>query len=305
MSNWCTTNITMEARDESPAALAAIKNLKKNIEYFFNSPADDISLAYNGFGNTWLGNFVLQNNIGCEVSSLQNSAEDTTEKYIYNDAFECKDGKRIYSIYRCRGSIEYMDDFYDDDEEITSFSFTQADAWSPCLLMWKEIIARNYSDANGPLILLWYQAEEPGCELYYTNDVDGRFYPDTWVMNANIEPIYPSLDLVSGNEINLYEWFDNDDEVLSFINNNITSHKFETVEQAVEFIQYAVSAVPLFRNYKADDDGLFADAYPIGTYGINDYFECHEYKFADVEDVDYINEDVYKIIKKLKLEENK
>ena len=125
MPNWCTTNITMEARDESPAAKAAIKNLKKNIEYFFNSPADDISLATNGFCNTWLGNFVLQNNIGYEVSRLQNSAENTTEKRIYDSAFKCKDGKRIYSIYHCRGSIQYMDDFYDDDEEINSFYFTQ------------------------------------------------------------------------------------------------------------------------------------------------------------------------------------
>lgn len=296
MPNWCTTNITMEARDESPAAKAAIKNLKKNIEYFFNSPADDISLATNGFCNTWLGNFVLQNNIGYEVSRLQNSAENTTEKRIYDSAFKCKDGKRIYSIYHCRGSIQYMDDFYDDDEEITSFSFTQEDAWSPCLLMWKEIIARNYSDANGPLILIWYQAEEPGNEIYFTNDTEGRFYPDTWILEGNIEPRHPNLDMIPPEGIYFYDFYSNDDEVLSFIEDNITSRKFETVEQASEFIHNELESVPLFVNHNPEIEN-------IQYYDDCEYFGAHEYRFAEMEDIDYVDDDEYKIIKKL--EENK
>ena len=296
MPNWCTTNITMQVRDESAAAKAAIKNLKENIEYFFNSPdTNDISLAYNGFGNSWLGNYVLQNNIGCDVSSLQNIAETATERSIYDCSFKCKDGKRIYSIYHCRGSIQYMDDFYDDDEEITSFSFTQEDAWSPCLLMWKEIIARNYSDANGPLILIWYQTEEPGNEIYFTNDTEGRFYPDTWILEGNIEPRHPNLDMIPPEGIYFYDFYSNDDEVLSFIEDNITSRKFETVEQASEFIHNELEAVPLFANYNSKTKTI--------QYCDCEYFGAHEYKFADIEDVDYIEDAEYEVIKKL--EENK
>ena len=294
MPNWCTTNITMQARDESAAAKAAIKNLKENIEYFFNSPDNDISLVRNDFGNSWLGNFILQNNIGCDVSSLQN-AETDTERCMYNSAFESKDGKRIYSIYRCRGSITYMDDFYDDYEDITSFSFTQEDAWGPCLLMWKEIIARNYSDANGPLILIWYQAEEPGNELYFTNDTEGRFYPDTWILEGDIKPRHPNLDMIPPEGIYFYDFYSNDNEVLSFIKNNITSRNFKTVEQASEFIHNELESVPLFVNHNPEIEN-------IQYYDDCEYFGAHEYRFAEMEDIDYVNDDEYKIIKKL--EEN-
>lgn len=296
MPNWCITNITMEARDDSPAALAALKSLKKNIEYFFNSPANDISLAYNGFGNSWLGNYILQNNIGYDVSSLQNST-DAKEKEIYDCSFECKDGKRIYSIYRCRGSIQYTDDFCDDDEdeEFSFFSFTQEDAWTPCLLMWKEIIARNYSDANGPLILIWYQTEEPGNEIYFTNDTERNFYPDTWILEGVIKPRHTNLDMIPPEGIEFYDFYSNDNEVLSFIKNNITSRNFETVEQASEFINNELEAVPLFLNHNPEIKNV--------QYCDCEYFGAHEYKFAEIEDVDYIYEDEYKIIKKL--EENK
>ena len=188
-----------------------------------------------------------------------------------------------------------MDDFYDDYEDITSFSFTQEDAWGPCLLMWKEIIARNYSDANGPLILIWYQAEEPGNEIYFTNDTEGRFYPDTWILEGNIEPRHPNLDMIPPEGIYFYDFYSNDDEVLSFIEDNITSRKFETVEQASEFIHNELESVPLFVNHNPEIENI--------QYCDCEYFEAHEYRFAEMEDIDYVDDDEYKIIKKL--EENK
>lgn len=98
------------------------------------------------FGNNWLGN--------CLVKSGVMSFEEAA-----------------YGDIRCRGTIDYVE--YTDDEELT---METSSAWSPAIAMWELI-----NDELGLDLSIVYTAEEPGCELYWTNDsaVEGTWMYDT------------------------------------------------------------------------------------------------------------------------------
>ncbi len=107
----------------------------------------------NSWGNDWLGLLVEK---GLDM-------DPTSEK-----------------SYECRGA------FYDlnlskDGDEMTVNTET---AWAPMMDLWFEI-CRKY--IPGSQIL--YDAEEPGCGLYVTNNSDheGTYYIDSW--NDDIESI--------------------------------------------------------------------------------------------------------------------
>lgn len=96
----------------------------------------------NGFGIIWLGNIVLGSGIG----TIDKDKETDIE---------------------CRGWLEYMQL---DDNTLTLQTET---AWSPKLKMWK-LLCEKYLP-NSEII---YSAEEPGMELFCTNDSDliGKYH---------------------------------------------------------------------------------------------------------------------------------
>ena len=72
---------------------------------------------------------------------------------------------------RCRGSVtylEFMGDYISIDTET---------AWVPMMLMWQKLVDKYLPDAE-----ITYFAEEPGCQLYWTNDpiYVGDYRVDFW-----------------------------------------------------------------------------------------------------------------------------
>ena len=87
------------------------------------------------FGGYWLGNCLVKSG----VMSFDEAA---------------------YGDIRCRGTIDYVE--YTDEDELT---METSSAWSPAVEMWYLINDKLNLDLD-----IVYTAEEPGCELYWTND---------------------------------------------------------------------------------------------------------------------------------------
>lgn len=133
-------------------------------KFVFTGNAQDITDIYNkiteytsssigksDFGNCWLGNVLIGFGFGDKIDSK-------TDRL------------------RCRGSITdigEIEDYYDS----FSFEFWTDTAWCPMVRMWNEIIAKHYDNR----ISVSWLAEEPGCCLYETNDMDMFGHDRYWL----------------------------------------------------------------------------------------------------------------------------
>lgn len=73
----------------------------------------------------------------------------------------------------CRGEI---DDVIELDSE-TNLCFTTTTAWVDKPEVW-DFVLKNY-----PSITYYYLVEEPGCCYYITNDIDGKYFPDRFIVD--------------------------------------------------------------------------------------------------------------------------
>ena len=65
----------------------------------------------------------------------------------------------------------------------------------------------EFADLLGELfedIGIWWRAEEPGCELYQTNDEDGDYFPERYFVDTCINGEYDSEYFTSKDAV--YEW---------------------------------------------------------------------------------------------------
>lgn len=167
MPNWCMTNVTIQTYDKDKAARFG--------ELLTKWTSKDY--RENGFFNhTWLGNIVGNSGL---------ATYDETK-----GSFFTKDGVNI----RCRGSL---DDWTVDDDCIHLF---MSHAWSPMLRMWRLLVDKYFPEAD-----ITFNAEEPGCELYATNDpyYVGTFYVDAWEVPDEYKEKMKSLDM-NGSDISEY-----------------------------------------------------------------------------------------------------
>lgn len=74
---------------------------------------------------------------------------------------------------RCRGEI--IDFSMDGDILVIS----QSTAWCE-QEEFRYFLERHYSGMK-----IYYQEEEPGCEVYYTNDETGEYFPDRYVLDSS------------------------------------------------------------------------------------------------------------------------
>lgn len=76
---------------------------------------------------------------------------------------------RFYDCYSCRGAIESVD-LDEANNEVTIFA---EDAWAPHPQLLVDFVHDYDEEAQ-----IYYTAEEPGCEIYCTNDPDevGHIY---------------------------------------------------------------------------------------------------------------------------------
>lgn len=144
MANWCSTRISMRSKDKEQ-----VKKLYDLIEEWTSEERNH----KNGFGNDWLGNVVLNAEIGTVDTN------PTTD-------------------LKCRGWISDLDI---DDEELVIWTET---AWVPMLKMWVEVRDKYLPDAD-----IIYEATEEGCGVFWTNDLDyGECY---MVANYNLNDYVP------------------------------------------------------------------------------------------------------------------
>lgn len=72
------------------------------------------------------------------------------------------------SELRCRGSIMEIGDVYEMENGKSAFDISTETAWVPMAKMWEEVIKKLDLDS----VRFAYEAEEPGCELYWIYDPD-------------------------------------------------------------------------------------------------------------------------------------
>ena len=80
--------------------------------------------------------------------------------------------------YRCRGEI--IDYSFDGDILVIS----QYTAWC------EQEGVRRIIQEKFPSIKVYYREEEPGCEVYYTNDITGDYFPETYFLDSYDEQLY-------------------------------------------------------------------------------------------------------------------
>lgn len=166
MPNWCQTDITFVAnRNEGQRAIDALHDLYEKIRTQCNG---NTSLMDNGFGSEWLGNFAIMYKL-IEPEQINNNNTNP---------------------YHCRGSIESVEELEGENE--SSFYIQTEEAWTPCLAMWQEIIRRYYSINGVALIEMYYFADEPGSEIYDTNDTNGYYYDEVGYIDLRI-PFVPNV----------------------------------------------------------------------------------------------------------------
>ena len=148
---------------------ACITNDEKEAKKLYNAIHDIDKrrnpLAKSDFGRLWLGCFVRQ--LG-------------------------GDEKKIH----CRGEITDYDIETDNDQYVVKIH--QETAW--CEM--EEV--RFLIEKTFPTIKVLYIVEEPGCEIFCTNDAEGRFFPERY--------------LLDGNEV--YEYFETIEQVISYLKKN-------------------------------------------------------------------------------------
>lgn len=214
MPNWCYTNISFNSENKN--------SLKKLYDFIERAISDESKYAkVSDFGSNWLGNVLLE----CDLMTLDD---------VKNDKVPC----------RCRGSIIYVDK--NDDQVIVD---TET-AWVPMMQIWQMVIEKLELDD----VDIIYTAEEPGCELYWTND---PAVEDDYMIEFCAENDYES-DIF--NKI-----FGSDDDRL-----------YELVQKDID--NYMLKAKEIFPDLKSLDD--------LHKYIDDGYFVYNQYKLVDIWDLD-------------------
>ena len=79
---------------------------------------------------------------------------------------------------RCRGEII---GYHIENNLLTIY---QSTAWCE-QEGFRECIEKKF-----PSIKVYYREEEPGCDVYYTNDAERNYFPERYLLNNNDEPLY-------------------------------------------------------------------------------------------------------------------
>ncbi|MGI6545475.1 MAG: hypothetical protein ACOX2M_03420 [Fastidiosipilaceae bacterium] len=123
------------------------KNELEDFHRVLTELEDNPSRVDNAFGSLWLGNLL--------------------DYYGFD-----------WNEIPCRGSIRYFSDEIQDDH-IELFAET---AWNPMHEVFTSIFIVHYES-----LFFYYYAEEPGLEIYDTNDTEGIYFSDRYVVSLYVE----------------------------------------------------------------------------------------------------------------------
>ena len=132
---------------------------------------------------------------------------------------------------RCRGEII---GYHIENNLLTIY---QSTAWCE-QEGFRECIEKKF-----PSIKVYYREEEPGCDVYYTNDADRNYFPERYLLNNNDEPLY----------------FNTIEEAAEYVS-GIVNQKVEANMEAIE------KALDNYEEEHEDDDV---------------YFSFHEFQVVD------------------------
>ena len=132
---------------------------------------------------------------------------------------------------RCRGEII---GYHIENNLLTIY---QSTAWCE-QEGFRECIEKKF-----PSIKVYYREEEPGCDVYYTNDADKNYFPERYLLNNNDEPLY----------------FNTIEEAAEYVS-GIVNQKVEAIMEAIE------KALDNYEEEHEDDDV---------------YFSFHEFQVVD------------------------
>jgi len=132
---------------------------------------------------------------------------------------------------RCRGEII---GYHIENNLLTIY---QSTAWCE-QEGFRECIEKKF-----PSIKVYYREEEPGCDVYYTNDADRNYFPERYLLNNNDEPLY----------------FNTIEEAAEYVSGNV-NQKVEANMEAIE------KALDNYEEEHEDDDV---------------YFSFHEFQVVD------------------------
>ena len=148
------------------------------------------SLLPNGFGKLWCGNIA----------------------YLL--------GEKDPANFGCRGEVTD----YQISIDGSVLCVGVMSAWAE-LSDLRDLVQEKYPDVD-----IWFQSEEPGCIVYETNDPDGKYFPEKYVLN-----FYDDDEGVCINE-----YFKTLEEVSSFVSENILDGKpAGKTEAAIEAVLHA------------------------------------------------------------------
>ena len=124
---------------------------------------------------------------------------------------------------RCRGEII---GYHIENNLLTIY---QSTAWCE-QEGFRECIEKKF-----PSIKVYYREEEPGCDVYYTNDADRNYFPERYLLNNNDEPLY----------------FNTIEEAAKYVS-RIVDHNVEANLTAIEL------ALDNFEEENEDDDVFYS-----------------------------------------------
>ena len=78
-----------------------------------------------------------------------------------------------------RGNLIEIWDLENDWGDEAHFEVAMDEAWNPYPEVWENIFKRYFSSN----IKIAYKAEEPGCDLFYICDPDGRFFSEEYLVD--------------------------------------------------------------------------------------------------------------------------
>lgn len=121
-------------------------------------------------------------------------------------------------------------------------------AWDDKTEAW-NLILKHY-----PLLKRYYQAYEPGCELFQTNDESGLFFPTEYRIDASVPDwaaVFPEGKPIDGDGECVFEDFWNETDLLEWIQLH-TGLNCKTVSEARAKIPDCLSADDFFCIYSVD-----------------------------------------------------
>lgn len=151
MPNWCSTSYYVYGNDKMEI-LRFFMDVKLAMEIGKEEKKDPAC-----FGSEWLGNIYLQ--AGCKRTA---------------DDAEWKDG-----WIECRGSVEHFELDLDVDKTPKGVLLRCETAWDPMNGSFERMLREHY-----PGLEMVCEAEEYGCDLYYNDDVDHRYFTEKWILET-------------------------------------------------------------------------------------------------------------------------